>query len=252
MSKLGIGFLWAALVGALVAVGFGVAEVLEYDNKKAELAQTQQEKAFAEQAKKKADEDKAAADKLAADTQSKLDTANSQLTDLNSKLEDAQKTVSDAQKALDQANATVQADKEALDKINQALAGRTVEEIEASEAKYEADLATAESEKKILADSLQSSQHQVADLKDEINRKKTGDMPPGISGRVTFVNRTWNFVVLDVGLSNGVVPNGELIIYRNNAFLGKVKVTSAEANTCVADILPNVKGDIQKGDYVLN
>ena len=122
----------------------------------------------------------------------------------------------------------------------------------ADEAKAESDLATAQSEQKILADSLQSTQQQVADLKDEINRKKTGLMPPGISGRVTFVNRTWNFVVLDVGLSNGIVPNGELIVYRNNSFLGKVKVTSAEANTSVADIEPSVKGDIQTGDYVLN
>ena len=77
-------------------------------------------------------------------------------------------------------------------------------------------------------------------------------MPPGISGRVTYVNRAWNFVVLDVGLSNGVVPNGELIVYRGNDFLGKVKVTKADPNDSVADILPSSKGDIQIGDYVLN
>jgi hypothetical protein len=77
-------------------------------------------------------------------------------------------------------------------------------------------------------------------------------MPPGISGKVTFVNTTWNFVVLNVGLSNGVVPNGELIVYRGRDFLGKVKVTSAEDNTAVADILPGAKADIQVGDDVLN
>jgi cell shape-determining protein MreC len=99
---------------------------------------------------------------------------------------------------------------------------------------------------------LQASQKQIADLQDAINRKTTGNMPPGISGKVTFVNRAWNFVVLNVGLSNGVVPNGELIVYRGRDFLGKVKVTSAEQNTSVADILPDAKADIQIGDDVLN
>jgi hypothetical protein len=34
--------------------------------------------------------------------------------------------------------------------------------------------------------------------------------------------------------------------------LGKVKVTTAENNSCVADILPDASGNIQVGDYVLN
>jgi hypothetical protein len=81
---------------------------------------------------------------------------------------------------------------------------------------------------------------------------KPNSMPPGISGKITFVNRAWNFVVLNVGLSNGVVPNGELIVYRGRNFLGKIKVTSAEDSTAVADILPDAKADIQVGDDVLN
>ena len=91
----------------------------------------------------------------------------------------------------------------------------------------------------------------MADLKAAINKGPAG-MPPGISGKVTFVNRAWNFVVLNVGLANGVVPNGELIVYRGRDFLGKIKVTSAESNSAVGDILPNAKADIQVGDDVLN
>jgi hypothetical protein len=75
---------------------------------------------------------------------------------------------------------------------------------------------------------------------------------PGVSGKVTFVDNAWNFVILDVGLANGVVPNGELIVYRNNAFLGKVRVTKVDPNDSVAEILPDVKGSIQIGDKVLN
>ena len=75
---------------------------------------------------------------------------------------------------------------------------------------------------------------------------------PGVSGKVTFVDNTWNFVVLDVGLANGVVPNGELIVYRGRSFLGKVKVTKVDPNDAVAEILPDTKGVIQIGDSVLN
>ena len=47
-------------------------------------------------------------------------------------------------------------------------------------------------------------------------------------------------------------PNGELIVYRGQNFLGKVRVTKADPNDSVAEILPDIKGDIQVGDDVLN
>jgi hypothetical protein len=59
-------------------------------------------------------------------------------------------------------------------------------------------------------------------------------------------------VILNVGLSNGVVPNGELIVYRGRTFLGKVRITKADQNDSVAEILPDIKGNIQIGDAVLN
>jgi hypothetical protein len=98
---------------------------------------------------------------------------------------------------------------------------------------------------------LAQTQQKVNDLMDALNRKDTGKMP-GVSGKVTFVDRAWNFVILDVGVDSGVVPNGELIVYRGRQFLGKVRVTKVDPNDAVAEILPDVKGDIQIGDAVLN
>jgi cell shape-determining protein MreC len=77
-------------------------------------------------------------------------------------------------------------------------------------------------------------------------------MPPGISGKVTFVDPVWNFVILDVGIAAGVVPNGELIVYRGNNFMGKVRVTKVDNNDAVAEIMPDIKGNIQIGDKVIN
>jgi cell shape-determining protein MreC len=138
-----------------------------------------------------------------------------------------------------------------VDAITKTLNGKTADEIVAAEAKAESDLSAAQAEQKIIQDQLQASQQQVADLTDAINRSKTGQMP-GVSGKVTFVDYAWNFVILDVGLSAGVVPNGELIVYRDKAFLGKVRVTKVDPNDSVAEILPDIQGRIQVGDKVLN
>jgi cell shape-determining protein MreC len=104
----------------------------------------------------------------------------------------------------------------------------------------------------VLQDSVDQANQKIKDLTDAVNRAKNGSEPPGVSGKVTFVDRTWNFVVLDVGLDAGVVPNGELIVYRGKTFLGKVRVTRADPNDAVAEILPDIKGQIQVGDAVLN
>jgi len=48
------------------------------------------------------------------------------------------------------------------------------------------------------------------------------------------------------------VPNGELIVYRGKTFLGKIRVTRADPGDSVAEILPDIKGNIQVGDRVLN
>jgi hypothetical protein len=105
---------------------------------------------------------------------------------------------------------------------------------------------------KIVQDLEQQDKQKIQDLMADINNENKKVEPPGVSGKVTFVDRTWNFVVLDVGLDAGVVPNGELIVYRGKTFLGKIRVTRADPNDSVAEILPDIKGNIQVGDAVLN
>ncbi len=252
MSKLGKIFLYIAVAGAIVSVIAGVGVLQKRAEDKANLDQATAAKAAADQATAKqkaiaeaATQAKTDADKQLADTKAQVDTLNTQLTDAKKQADDAKGAVDAAKAAADKAAADLAA-------ITSKLNGQSPDDLIAAKTKAEKDLQASQDEQKILQDNLQADQKKVADLMDAINRKATGSLPPGISGKVTWVNRTWNFVVLDVGLSNGVVPNGELIVYRKNNFLGKVKVTSVDANTCVADILPDVKGDIQVGDYVLN
>jgi chemotaxis protein histidine kinase CheA len=251
MSKLGKILLWVALVGALAAVGAGVMLTLQYTGTRATLAQTEQEKTLAEAAAKKADAEAKAAKAAQADDDSKLSDANKKIDDLNTQLTQAQKDKDDATAAVASANDKAKTAQDALDAINKTLNGQTPDELVAATAKAQDDLKNAQSEQKILQDSLQAATQQVASLQDSLRRSKTGTMPP-VAGKVTFVDHTWNFVVLNIGLTDGVVPNGELIVYRGRDFLGKVRVTKADPNDAVAEILPDIKGDIQIGDTVLN
>jgi predicted nucleic acid-binding Zn-ribbon protein len=252
MSKLGKILLWVALAGAIVGFGVGGALILKYNDAKVILQNALLAKEASDQkiVKDKAEYDDLTAAKAESDKE--LAAANAQVDDIKTQLSTATKQLSDSTTALSTANDAVKAAQDKLDAINQALGGKPPEQIVAEEAKAQSDLQAAQAEQKILQDQFQASQAQISDLQDAIKRSPTGTQPPGISGKVTFVDHAWNFVILNVGYTNGVVPNGELIVYRGGAFLGKVKVTKTEANDAVAEILPDVKGNIQVGDSVLN
>lgn len=252
MSQLAKIFMWVAIAG-LLPLGYGVYSMItELESKRADLSDTQtkllstkSELSTTENTLKSTEADK---DKIASD----LDQAKSQLNDLQTKLGDAQKKADElTQQMSDQKDAVTKAQSQ-LDALNQQLGGDTPQGLKDKIADATQKLATLQGQQSQMQDQLDKAQQTVALYKDAVERGKTGTMPPGITGKVTWVNRTWNFVVLNIGVNNGVVPNGELVVYRDKVFLGKLKVTSADATTAVADILPDAKGDIQVGDDVLN
>jgi len=61
----------------------------------------------------------------------------------------------------------------------------------------------------------------------------------GLEGRVLAVNPAWNFVVLNLGDKNGVVNNTEMLVKRGTQLMGKVRITSVEPSTSIADIVAN-------------
>ena len=252
MSNLGKILLYVAVAGAIAALVAGGLLIQKRGEDAANLVQATQQKAVAEQKAKAEAADLEKATVAQQTAESKAAAATTATDDIKKQMDTLQKQATDATTALVSANEKAKTAQDALDKITASLNGKTVDEYVAAEKKAEDDLSAAQAEKKILQDQLQDSQQKLTDAKDEINRSHEGKMPPGISGKVTFVDRTWNFVVLNVGLTNGVVPNGELIVYRGRNFLGKIRVTKADENDSVAEILPDIKGDIQIGDAVLN
>ena len=252
MSKLGIGLFYFALLGAAAAAAFGYLLTQKYQTTKASVAVLQDNVTTAKKATAVANQKADDAAKAQDVAEKALTESKGQVDDLNSKLAATQKTQDDLNTQLTAAKNDADTAKKSLQHVTDVLGKMSPEDAMAAITKAQADAAAATSQQKILEDKVEATNKQVADLRDAINREKTSTQPPGISGKITFVNKAWNFVVLNVGLANGIVPSGELIVYRGRNFLGKLKVTSAEDNTAVADILPNAKGDIQIGDDVLN
>jgi len=72
-----------------------------------------------------------------------------------------------------------------------------------------------------------------------------------LKGKVVVVDPKWDFVVLDIGEDQGVLPDGELLVSRDGKLVAKVIVRSIEKDRCIANIVPGWKlGEVFEGDEV--
>jgi DNA repair exonuclease SbcCD ATPase subunit len=85
----------------------------------------------------------------------------------------------------------------------------------------------------------------------EIAHYKGQVMARGLEGQVLAVNSAWNFVVLSIGDKQGVVTNAQMIVKRGGRMVAKIKVTSVEPSTAIADIIPGSGIRVLPGDKVV-
>ena len=72
-----------------------------------------------------------------------------------------------------------------------------------------------------------------------------------LEGKIVAVDPKWNFVVLNVGESQGVLEDGEMLVSRDGKLVAKVIVRSVQKNHSIANIVPNWRlGDVIEGDEV--
>ncbi len=191
-----------------------------------------------------------------------LETTKATLTETNTKLDDVTSKNAALQDSLSKSEAKVSDLEKSVADVTQKLATAQSEAAtlktslgEQSKAAQDAQakVVSLQSDLRVQTDELDKQKKEAERLADLIARAKQGTMPPGINGKVVSLNTNWNFVVLNIGENQGVVANGELIIYRNKEYIGKVRVANTERNTCVADILvESLKGTIQVGDEAMN
>jgi hypothetical protein len=124
-----------------------------------------------------------------------------------------------------------------------------VASLEASIAELKTQLAASEEKRKDLED-------EVTQLKLQLDMLGRGDgevkVPP-VHGEILLVNSEWNFVVLNIGMTDKLVPNVEMMVHRNDQLVGKVRVSSVMERCAVAEIQRGWEQlPIQEGDRVFN
>jgi predicted nucleic acid-binding Zn-ribbon protein len=198
-----------------------------------------QEKDFAEAANKTT-----AAEAKASSAEADLTKAQNTKAELESKLQASEGQIADLQKRV--ADATVA--------VPGAPEGMSPNELKALLDDTKHQLETAEQEKTILGDKVKSAQDRVAAMEEEKKRRESGQNPAGVHGTVLAVNQAYNFVVLNMGDRQGVVPNSEMLVLRQGALIGKIRISSVEPTTSIGDIITNslARGvQVQPGDIVV-
>jgi cell shape-determining protein MreC len=137
-----------------------------------------------------------------------------------------------------------------------AEARQRISDLEGQVASLEANIAD-------LKTQLAASEEKRRELEDEVTQYKLqldmlgrgdGDVKvPPVHGEILLVNPEWNFVVLNIGLSDKLVPNVEMMVHRGDQLIGKVRVSSVMERCAVAEIQRRWEQlPIQEGDRVFN
>ena len=197
------------------------------------------------------DTDLAAAASKATAAEAKASSAEAELTkaqnakaELESKLQASEGQIADLQKRV--ADATVA--------VPGAPEGMSPNEVKAMLDDTKHQLEAAEQEKTVLADKVKAAQDRVAAMEEEKKRRESGINRAGVHGTVLAVNQAYNFVVLSMGDRQGVVPNSEMLVMRQGALIGKIRISSVEPTTSIGDIITNslARGvQVQPGDIVV-
>lgn len=206
-------------------------------------------------------------------SEKKLKARESVLADEQSKMTAAEAKVSSAEANLTRAQnekaaleAKVRANEGQLADLQQKVANATVggapgapEAASPNEMKALLDdtrqqLEAAEQEKSILADKIKAAQDRVTAMEEEKKRHQSGINAPGVHGTVLAANQAYNFVVLNMGERQGVVPNSEMLVMRQGELIGKIRISSVEPATSIGDIITNslTRGvQVQPGDTAI-
>jgi hypothetical protein len=240
-----------AIVAGLAAAGLNFFKVQEVI--KTTMTERDTEKA-----------EKETAQKLAADTKKTLDKTEKTLV---ATTKDLTETKSSLKKETSRANEQEKQAKDLTAKLSKTEADRDsaqrelvqwqvigmkpdqIQGVIADRKKFKEDKEILADENRILARTLKKKSEELARLLDP--EEKPPAMP-GLKGAIVAVDPKYDFVVLNVGVAQGALERGEMLVNRNGKLIAKVKIFSVEQNRCIANILPNWKNaDVMEGDQVL-
>ncbi len=76
-------------------------------------------------------------------------------------------------------------------------------------------------------------------------------LPADMHGKITVVDPKWDFVVLNIGEDQGMIPDGEMLVSRQGKLVAKVIVRTVQKDRSIANLVPGWKlGEMIEGDEV--
>jgi chromosome segregation ATPase len=247
MAKL---FLILTIIASIAALAFGYMTKDKVATIQASITEAKKEAADANtQLNKKKDELKAAQQQTAAVTD-QLNTAKADTASAKSAADAATKAQADLQAKVDDLTKKL-ADATAAQPPKPEQAGATPEQIQELQKKVADAEAKAQEATQLLqtqSGKLKDDEDRIQTLTKEEARRKSVLMVKGLEGQVMAVNQGWNFVVVSIGDRQGAVPNAQLIVKRDDHLIARLKISSVEPATSIADILPD---SVPKGERVL-
>jgi myosin heavy subunit len=194
-----------------------------------------------------------------ANTGSDSNKVSAQISDLQSQKDKAIADNEELQKAVTQKDADLIQAKKDLEAAQQALAEAQKGGSTSTNNSTALDaLTTSNKELQVINDSqkekIKDLEIQVTQFRKREAQRRNKMLKQGLEGKILAVNPSWNFVVLSLGDRNGVVSNAEMLIKRDSQLIGRVKITSVEPSTSIADIIASSvkKGfSVQPGDSVI-
>lgn len=156
------------------------------------------------------------------DLETKLLAANSKVSELESKLAQASNQPSEGAGASSE-----------VDSLKVQLAEAIAKQAEAESKAKEAEVVLA-----AMAEDVRKAKEEAKVFKEDAERRERQFVAKGLEGQILAVNQGWNFVVLSLGDRQGLLPNAQMVVMRGGEMVAKVKVTSVERSTAIADILP--------------
>ena len=194
----------------------------------------------------------AQAENRAAKAEADLAQIQKEKADLETKLEENQKEIASLQTPVQEAKKNQNASP--ADNSTTAPAADLQSQVD----DLRRQLDSAEKEKSFLSEKLQDIQDRADQPKEGNKRREAArEAAPrrtGLRGAILAVNQAYNFVVLNLGTRHGVESNAEMLVLRDGALVGKIRISSVEPATAIGDIITGslARGaQIQPGDNVI-
>jgi len=186
------------------------------------------------------------------DTKIDLENTRQDLENTRAELENTKAQLEDARTQIVQLNETIRSKDVELEEKSTLIAGledekatleSQVADMTEQIATLQDDLAQMEEEKNVI-------QMQLEKCDKELHKDIT--MVPGTTAKIVYANAEWNFVVIDIGSNDGAQTTAEMIIYRGENMVGKIRISAVRDNVSIAEVISDSQQDtVKEGDYVL-